>query len=284
MGWGPRARVLCEMALPRLADVELALLRALVTLGGQAPSSKVYPQVTKQFPDLTPEQLAEGLPSGGNRWTNRIQWVRLHLVQNGEMASAGHGIWAITEKGRARVQAAASISDAGRTASEVSLVDLYEDYEATFRAKLLDRLMQMTPAEFEQFGRRILRAYGFVKVVVTEVSNDGGVDGHGQLRIGLASMSVAFQCKRWRQNVQRPEVDKFRGAIQGEYEQGIFFATSDFSSGAREASIKKGAVPIILQNGESILTLMLEKGLGVSRTPLYLYEERPDELIGPTEQ
>jgi hypothetical protein len=40
----------------------------------------------------------------------------------------------------------------------------------------------------------------------------------------------------------------------------------------------------ILENGESILTLMLEKGLGVSRTPLHLYEERPDELIGPTEQ
>jgi restriction system protein len=269
------------MALPRLADVQLALLRALVALGGQAPSSKVYPQVTKQFPDLTPEQLAEGLPSGGNRWTNRIQWVRLHLVQKGEMGSAGHGIWAITDKGRARVQAT---PDAVAKAPDVSLVDLYEDYEATFRAKLLDRLMAMAPGEFEQFGRRLLRAYGFVNVAVTQISNDGGIDGHGELRVGLASMRVAFQCKRWRDNVPRPEVDKFRGAIQGEYEQGIFFATSDFSSGARDASIKKGAVPVILQNGESIITLMLEKGLGVVRTPLYLYEERPDELIGPTEQ
>lgn len=272
------------MALPKLQDIEVALLRALMTLGGQAPANKLYPQVTKHFPDLTPEQLAEALPSGGNRWTNRIQWVRLHLVQKGEMASGGHGIWAITDKGRARVQGAASSPDTNAKAPDVTLVDLYEDYEATFRAKLLDRLMQMNPAEFEQFGRRLLRAYGFVNVVVTDISNDGGVDGHGLLRIGLASMTVAFQCKRWRQNVQRPEVDKFRGAIQGEYEQGIFFATSDFSAGAREASIKKGAVPIILQNGESILTLMLEKGLGVSRTPLYLYEERPDELTGPTEQ
>jgi restriction system protein len=271
------------MALPRLKDIELALLRALVTLGGQAPASKVYPQVTKQFPDLTPEQLAEELSSGGNRWTNRIQWVRLHLVQKGDMASAGHGVWAITDTGQARVKQTGTAPDPQPSTPDVSLVDLYEDYEATFRATLLDRLLQMTPTEFEQFARRLLRAYGFTQMTVTTASNDGGIDGHGTLRIGLASMSVAFQCKRWRQNVQRPDVDKFRGAIQGEYEQGLFFATSDFSSGAREASIKKGAVPIILQNGESILTLMMEKGLGVVRTPLYLFEERPEELLGPLE-
>lgn len=272
------------MPLPRLKDIELALLRVLVTLGGQAPAGKVYPQVTKQFPELTADQLTENLPSGGNRWTNRIQWVRLHLVQNGEMASAGHGIWAITEKGRARVQQATTTPESSPPTADVSLVDLYEDYEATFRAKLLDRLLQMTPADFEQFARRLLRVYGFTQVVVTATSNDGGIDGHGKLRIGLASMNVAFQCKRWRQNnVPRPEVDKFRGAIQGEYEQGIFFATSDFSAGAREASIKKGAAPIILLNGDGIIDLMLERGLGVARTPLYLFEERPDELVGPTE-
>src|SRR5688572_11766939 len=104
------------MPLPKLKDVEIALLRALAAVGGQAPANKVYPQVSKQFPDLTAEQLAEALPSGGNRWTNRIQWVRLHLVQKGEMASVGHGIWAITDKGRARIQDAARPRDAGAEA------------------------------------------------------------------------------------------------------------------------------------------------------------------------
>jgi hypothetical protein len=28
---------------------------------------------------------------------------------------------------------------------------------------------------------------------------------------------------------------------------------------------------------------MLEKGLGVSRMPLYIYEERPDELVAEAE-
>ena len=68
------------------------------------------------------------------------------------------------------------------------------------------------------------------------------------------------------------EIDKFRGAIQGEYEQGIFFTTSDFTTGATEVSLKKGAVPIILLNGQVIVDLMIQKGLGVERKPIYLYE------------
>lgn len=272
------------MPLPRLPDIEVALLKALVALGGQAPANQVYPAVTKQFPQLTPEQLAELLPSGGNRWTNRIQWVRLRLVKKGEMASPAHGVWAITERGNARIRAKGGKEVVEPPPPDISLVDLYDDYEASFRDKLLDRLMQMGPREFELFARKLLRAYGFVEVEVTRTSGDGGIDGYGKLRLGLASMSVAFQCKRWKENVGRREVDEFRGAIQGEYEQGVFFATSDFAPQAREASLKKGAVPIILLNGENIVNLMIEKGLGVSRTPLYIYEERPDELVGEGEE
>jgi restriction system protein len=99
------------------------------------------------------------------------------------------------------------------------------------------------------------------------------------LRVGLAQMKVAFQCKRWTGKIQRPEIDKFRGAIQGEYEQGIFFTTSDFSQGARDVSIKKGAVPIVLLNGEAIVDLMIDKGLGVLRRPLEVYEERVEMLF-----
>ena len=57
---------------------------------------------------------------------------------------------------------------------------------------------------------------------VTGAGADGGIDGHGRLRVGVATMRAAFQCKRWEGSVGRPEVDKFRGAIQGEFEQGLF--------------------------------------------------------------
>lgn len=77
-------------------------------------------------------------------------------------------------------------------------------------------------------------------------------------------MNVAFQCKRWTKgNIQRPEIDKFRGAIQGDFEQGIFFTTASFSDGAINVSIKRGAVPIVLVDGESIVEMMIKKGFGV---------------------
>jgi restriction system protein len=126
----------------------------------------------------------------------------------------------------------------------------------------------------------LLAAYGFGSVVVTQHTRDGGIDGHGLLKVGLARMAVAFQCKRWEGNVPRPEVDKFRGAIQGEFEQGIFFTTSDFSEGAMDASIKKGAVPIVLLNGESIVDLMIEKEFGVQKKPLQIYEDQLDTIFG----
>jgi restriction system protein len=160
-----------------------------------------------------------------------------------------------------------------------TLVELYEKYELQFRSKLVDKLYNLTPTQFEHFAQQLLVAYGFVQVTVTQVGKDGGIDGHGLLKVSLARMSVAFQCKRWDGNVPRPEVDKFRGAIQGEFEQGVFFTTSDFTKGAQGASIKKGAVPIILLNGESIVDLMIDKEFGVQRKPLEVYEDQIETLF-----
>ena len=59
-------------------------VQALHSLGGKALAKDVYPVVTKAFPQLTPGDIAEPLPSGGNKWTNRMQWARQRLVERGE--------------------------------------------------------------------------------------------------------------------------------------------------------------------------------------------------------
>jgi len=260
--------------LPKQKDVEIPLLEVLVELGGQGKPKEIYPLVTKKFPQITAKDLAGTLPSGGNRWTNRIQWARQALIIKGEMYSPTPGIWAITEKGRKRLGAPPPPPP-----PPLNFIELYEDYEASFRSLLLDRINDLSPREFELFGRRLLQAYGFTGVEVTAVSADGGIDGYGKLLVGLATMNVAFQCKKWQANVGRTEVDKFRGAISGDFQQGVFFATSDFTEAAKDASFKAGAVPIVLLNGESIVDLMIEKGLGVERVPLYVYYERPGDLL-----
>lgn len=262
--------------MPKQRDIEIPLLKALAELGGQGETKQIYPLVTKMFPKLTDEELTETLPTGGNKWKNRIQWVRQALIVKGEMYSPRRGVWAITEKGRQRIEQETPFVPEQPT---VNFVELYEDYESSFRSQLLDRLKEISPRQFELFANKLMQMYGFREVDVTATSSDGGIDGYGKLRLGLASMNVAFQCKRWQGKVGRREVDSFRGAIQGEFEQGVFFTTSDFTPSARDVSLKSGAVPIILLNGESIVDLMIQKGFGVERVPLYLYFERPAEFI-----
>jgi restriction system protein len=269
--------------IPPQAEIEIPLLEALRALGGEARPKKLYPLITAKFPQLTQEDLTATLKHGEKKWINRIQWTRQALITAGDMASPQRGVWAITEQGRKRLeQEGLDESEMVKriASASVSLVDLYEKYELQFRSKLLDRLYELSPTQFEHFARQLLIAYGFVQVTVTQVSKDGGIDGHGMLKVGLARMAVAFQCKRWEGSVPRPEVDKFRGAIQGEYEQGLFFTTSDFTKGAMEASIKKGAVPVILLNGESIVDLMIEKEFGVQKKPLQIYEDQLDTIFG----
>lgn len=258
--------------LPKQKDIEIPLLEVLMELGGQGKASEICHLVARKFPKTREEDLAEVLPSGGNKWNNRIRWVRQKLIVTGEISSPARGVWKITNKGTERLKK--------RLPSKLpsDFTELYEDYQELFRSQLLDRISELTPYQFQLLAGKLLESYGFVEVNVKNITLDGGIDGYGKLKLGLATMNVAFQCKRWQGNVGRPEVDKFRGAIQGEFEQGVFFATSDFSAQARDASLKRGAVPIILINGDGIVDLMIQKEIGLERVPLYMYYERPADF------
>lgn len=161
---------------------------------------------------------------------------------------------------------------------------LHSKYVAELKRKILSDLKRLSPAAFELFAKRLLDIYGFHDTRVTQLSGDGGIDGFGKLKVGLANLNVAFQCKRWTKgNIQRPEIDKFRGAAQGDVEQGLFFTTASFSEGAIAASIKRGAVPIILVDGESIVDLMIEKGFGVQLETMSIPSYALDLALGNEE-
>jgi restriction system protein len=157
----------------------------------------------------------------------------------------------------------------------VSLTDLRQMhalYLHDFRQRALEEVKRIEPDAFEIFCRNLLRAYGFQDVMVTQRSRDGGIDGHGRLKVGFAYFNVAFQCKRWtRKPLGRPEIDQFRGAIQGLFEQGIFFTTASFSQDAERSSFKVGAVPIVLVNGSTIVDIMLQHSFGIETDHLPVY-------------
>ncbi|MGP8223035.1 MAG: winged helix-turn-helix domain-containing protein [Acidimicrobiales bacterium] len=85
-------------------EYEAPLLRALVAHGGSAPASQVIEDMGAALADRFTEADRETLDSGLTRWKNRVQFVRLRLVQAGQVKKdSPRGIWEVTSAGRERV-------------------------------------------------------------------------------------------------------------------------------------------------------------------------------------
>lgn len=280
------------MAFPRQSDVDLPLLQTLAQLGGSAKPQAVYGAVAGYFPELTEDELEQRLESypSTRKWWNLVQWVRQRLVESGEIDGSVRGIWSITEKGRARLGGVPQLAPSpgapvakhainlkAATPSELTLRDLANQSRDQAKSRLISELKQLTPEGFELFCMELLQQLGYKNVAVTKRSGDGGIDGYGDFRQGAVSIKSAFQAKRWSETaVGRPEIDKLRGAIQGDYDHGVFITTSRFSKEAEGASYKKGAISILLLDGQAVAEIMLERGIGVRREPVYLYEVASD--------
>ena len=144
------------------------------------------------------------------------------------------------------------------------------------KRRIITEIKGLSSQEFEQFCISLLRLLGYQELQVTGSGADGGIDGHGLFRQGVVTIRSAFQAKRWKQTpVGRPEIDKFRGAIQGDYDHGVFLTTARFTREAEAASIKKGAISLLLLDGEAIAETMIRSGIGVIRRPIYLLDIDP---------
>jgi restriction system protein len=154
------------------------------------------------------------------------------------------------------------------------LKQIQEKYTSASKEFILCRLNNLDSYAFEQFARILLQDYGFSNVKVTKAFKDGGIDGFGTLKVGITELNVAYQCKKWKNTVVgRAEVDKFRGAAQGRYEQGIIFTTSTFSKDAQKATRQADAVPIIVIDGALLVDFIVERNVGISTLMYPLYTD-----------
>ena len=257
------------MAIPSEKDIELPLLQEIEAAGGEAKPDDLYDEVARHFPQLTTSDQEVRYPKSGQLiWLNRIHWTRQHLVNKGQVDASTRGIWRITNKGRERLGVISPTPPPTPLPLTISVI--LEREKELIRTHLHELLMNLSPQQFEAFAGKLLESVGFTEVEVTKYVGDGGIDGYGNLEMGVVKVRAAFQVKRWRNNVPPAEVNQFRGAIQGEFDQGIFITTSDFSDEAKKVSSKRGAVPIVLINGDRIVNIMLEKGLGVRQEPVTL--------------
>ncbi len=156
-----------------------------------------------------------------------------------------------------------------------------EQHNDQVRKALQKKLLTMKPGEFEDLTSQLLAEMGFEEVEVTKLSGDGGIDVRGTLVVGdVVRIKMAVQAKKWKlkNNISAPVVQQVRGSL-GAHEQGLIITTSDFSTGAVKETAQSDKTPIALMNGEQLVLLLMEHGIGVHRSTPDLFEI--DEEFGP---
>ena len=156
-----------------------------------------------------------------------------------------------------------------------------EQHNHQVRIALRKRLLAMKPGEFEELVSQLLVEMGFEMVEVTKLSGDGGIDVRGTLVVGdVVRIKMAVQVKKWKlkNNLQAPVVQQVRGSL-GAHEQGLIITTSDFSPGAVKEAAQPDKTPISLMNGEQLVMLLMEHGIGVHRSTPDLFDIDEEALV-----
>jgi restriction system protein len=262
------------------------LLDALRELGGSGSPGEVVDQIAKHL-KLSEDAQTELMDSGAPRFPNQVAWARFYLTREGLLDSSKRGIWSLTDKGRAthlsaeearsiflkwvRIFAEERKKKKGNSETEDEAPETAEPETADYRKELLTLLLRLSPPGFERLCQRLLRESGFVQVVVTGRSGDGGIDGHGTLQVNpLVSFKVLFQCKRYTNAVTPTQVRDFRGAMQGRADKGIIMTTGTFTTEARKEATRDGVPPIELVDGQKMIAMFSELELGLK--PIKTFE------------
>ena len=147
----------------------------------------------------------------------------------------------------------------------------YSSINKDLASELLQKILEQTPKFFEHLVLDLLRAMGYgTSSQVTPFVRDDGIDGIiFEDKLGLGRIYV--QAKRYEigNNVGKPAVQQFSGALDEQHStKGIFITTSDYSKEAK-SYVKTLPKSIVLVNGEDLAKFMIEYNVGVSLKKAY---------------
>lgn len=165
------------------------------------------------------------------------------------------------------------LTDKGSIEEEITIDKDIAVHNQKQKARLLEKLKEMDPFAFEHTIKDLLEAMDYEDVEVTKRTNDKGVDIVGSIQKGISTVKDVIQAKRNTSgSVGRKVLDALRGSLHRfEAFQGTIITTSEFSKGARDASLERGAAPITLINGSKLVELMIEYEVGFSKRKVTLF-------------
>lgn len=150
---------------------------------------------------------------------------------------------------------------------------LVRKHENTVRESLHELLYEMDPFAFEHLIKRLLEEMQYQEVNVTKRSGDGGVDVVAKIEVGITSICEVVQVKRHRGTIPRKDLDALRGSLHRfNAVRGTIVTTSRFAKGAKKAALEPRTAPITLIDGDKLLDLLIEHGIGVRKRMVELLE------------
>lgn len=271
------------------------ILDALRDLGGSAKPREITQRIGLHL-NIPDEILNERYEkSGVLKFQNQVAWARQYLVWEELLESSKHGVWTLTNKGWQtnlsenkaheifikwvkifqELREKKNIESVETEAQKIIQTQEETEPENTpvsIRPTLIDVLQTVSATGFEHLCGRLLREYDFENVEITQRSHDGGIDGYATLKINpFVSLSVFFQCKRYKGTVPTEKVQAFIGVMETNkrsVEKGLLITTGTFAKAAHE--IEKSNIKLELIDGEKLVEMFEKVELGVK--PKLIYE------------
>ncbi len=253
-------------------DLMNPVLQALKQLGGSGTNEEINNKVAEiaRIPAEQLEVLHNPEKGGITEIEYRLMWTRTYLKKYGLLDNSSRGVWSLTAEGnrvdrvderdvvrRGREQLKKDKETEGTSEEE-------PDHKVEWQEELLGTILDLSPSAFERLVQRLLRESGFIQVEVTGQTGDGGIDGHGILRLGgFLSFRIIFQAKRWKGAVGAGQIRDFRGAMVGRADKGLLITTGTFTKEATREATRDGAPAIDLVDGDQLVEKLKQLSLGV---------------------
>lgn len=280
------------MAIPTQTDA-FRITLDLLSDGKEYTRKEAFAKAKTEL-KITPEEEAEKLSSGGSVYAGRIDWSIAYLHRGGLLERVSRGVYRISDFGKeiaatdmcgtefshwldkriketnpwnlgadskAKKEEAVEIEDASpEEVIERAAAQLNEDLSS----QLIDMIMDRDPDFFERLVVDLLEKMGYGTGVVTQHSNDGGIDGLITTD-ELGFRPIVTQAKRYKADnvIGRPTVQSFVGALNGAT-NGVFITTSRFTQEAMDYARNYPNATLSLIDGKRLTGLMIKYGLGVA--------------------
>ena len=166
----------------------------------------------------------------------------------------------------------------------MNYLDLPKELKKEYIQALYDCFV--SPRDFELFLNHFLQKIGFDEVVTTQYVGDKGIDltciKKGIDVGGIDTINYYIQAKRYKlsNKVQAKEIRDLKGSTKRDKNGNVLncnfinvlITTSDFTKGAIEEAISNPNNPTILINGEKLLDMCIENGIGFTYKPVLVKE------------